>query len=642
MMAYSGGDDFPCVVGEVGSHATKFGFAGEDYPRSYFRSTTAILRDSSSPKSKSYSSSKSSSSSSPSPKKNKGKFKRSYDFFNRALEPEDGDVDDGEWEVCNPTDRTTGLVYQGMGMGYTMMTGSTPAKTPSSLNSNTEDDGMNTGPSSPGGNGDTEMKDATSTPQGQSISGTGSYAEDDNTMPGECYTHFSSHINHAYNSALSTSPSSMPLLLIEKSYNPPPIRQKMMEILFEEHDVPATFFARDAVCACYAVGKTTGVVADIGHAGTTVTPVYDGFVEHKGILRSPVGTHMMGDMVLNHLDALYKTKKARMKLNSPVDYVMPLYQTKTVGNGTNSRREPFHTLARMDMARLCIEDGSGAGVGSFGYMALHDLEGDAAKEEPSDIYQQYLNAPKATFKLPDGTTVDISQTKRFDVSELMFGKGGKSAQMRRDAVDEGKKNMDAIIASGGDPDDLEDADSSAIAQMEEMNRRKRNAARGSGSGSGDRKKKLTQRSSAAAHEKLVKACTPYLSTTLGELTAATVPSMICDSAFRCDRDQQAQLLGNAILCGGGACLGTSVLSNSAGVNNGNAMPERIRQECEAIIHAHTPGWRVKVSSPGIAERAICSWLGGSILGSLGSFHDMWITKAEYEEHGAGIINRKCP
>ena len=118
--------------------------------------------------------------------------------------------------------------------------------------------------------------------------------------------------------------------------------------------------------------------------------------------------------------------------------------------------------------------------------------------------------------------------------------------------------------------------------------------------------------------------------------------MICDSAFRCDRDQQAQLLGNAILCGGGACLGTSVLSNSAGVNNGNAMPERIRQECEAIIHAHTPGWRVKVSSPGIAERAICSWLGGSILGSLGSFHDMWITKAEYEEHGAGIINRKCP
>jgi actin-like protein 6A len=35
-------------------------------------------------------------------------------------------------------------------------------------------------------------------------------------------------------------------------------------------------------------------------------------------------------------------------------------------------------------------------------------------------------------------------------------------------------------------------------------------------------------------------------------------------------------------------------------------------------------------------------LGASILGSLGHFNEMWITKAEYEEHGASIINRKCP
>ena len=28
--------------------------------------------------------------------------------------------------------------------------------------------------------------------------------------------------------------------------------------------------------------------------------------------------------------------------------------------------------------------------------------------------------------------------------------------------------------------------------------------------------------------------------------------------------------------------------------------------------------------------------------SLGSFHNMWITKAEYEEHGAPIVNKTCP
>ena len=149
----------------------------------------------------------------------------------------------------------------------------------------------------------------------------------------------------------------------------------------------------------------------------------------------------------------------------------------------------------------------------------------------------------------------------------------------------------------------------------------------------------------SSHDKLVKACTPYLSTSVHwrEYTASTTPSMICESAFKCDRYQQAQLLGNAILCGGGSCLPTSVLSTATGVFYGNTMPERILQECEAIsIHAHTPNWRVKVLSPGISERAICSWLGASILGSLGSFHDMWIPKAEDEEHGAAIVNMKCP
>jgi actin-related protein len=72
------------------------------------------------------------------------------------------------------------------------------------------------------------------------------------------------------------------------------------------------------------------------------------------------------------------------------------------------------------------------------------------------------------------------------------------------------------------------------------------------------------------------------------------------------------------------------------------VPDQIKESVEAIIHQHTPGWRVKVLAPGIQERAILSWLGGSILGSLGSFHEMWITKAEYDEWGSSIVNRKCP
>eukprot|EP00983_Pelagomonas_calceolata_P016071 508127-Pelagomonas_calceolata.AAC.1 len=34
--------------------------------------------------------------------------------------------------------------------------------------------------------------------------------------------------------------------------------------------------------------------------------------------------------------------------------------------------------------------------------------------------------------------------------------------------------------------------------------------------------------------------------------------------------------------------------------------------------------------------------GGSILASLGSFQQLWMSRKEYEEHGASLIHRKCP
>lgn len=157
MMAYSGGDEFPCAVAEIGSYATKIGYAGEDAPRSYFRSTTAIQRDNTG---------KGSSSSS---------FKRSYDFFTRPLENEE----DGNWDICNPVDKYTGLVYQGI-----------------SMNANADQQNDD----------DVDM-------EGNNPPNTTSEA---NGIAGECFTHFSSHLSHGFTSALCADPSTMPLLLVEK------------------------------------------------------------------------------------------------------------------------------------------------------------------------------------------------------------------------------------------------------------------------------------------------------------------------------------------------------------------------------------------------------------------------------------------
>ncbi len=41
------------------------------------------------------------------------------------------------------------------------------------------------------------------------------------------------------------------------------------------------------------------------------------------------------------------------------------------------------------------------------------------------------------------------------------------------------------------------------------------------------------------------------------------------------------------------------------------------------------------------ERKYSVWIGGSILSSLSTFQQMWISKGEYDESGPTIVHRKC-
>ena len=112
------------------------------------------------------------------------------------------------------------------------------------------------------------------------------------------------------------------------------------------------------------------------------------------------------------------------------------------------------------------------------------------------------------------------------------------------------------------------------------------------------------------------------------LSNTAIPRLVCESVYRCEPDNQFSMLSNMVITGGGSSFdGTS---------------ERMRQEIEKIVHQNAPGFKVKAIASGSNERGICAWLGGSILGSLGSFHELWIAKQEYLEYGASIVDRKCP
>ena len=107
-----------------------------------------------------------------------------------------------------------------------------------------------------------------------------------------------------------------------------------------------------------------------------------------------------------------------------------------------------------------------------------------------------------------------------------------------------------------------------------------------------------------------------------------VHRLVVDSVLRCESDNQAGLFANIVVAGGGACL--------------TNFSERLKTEVEGLVHPSAPATRVKLAPGSREERALTAWLGGSIVGSLSSFHEMWFTKAEYNEHGAALVDRKLP
>jgi len=66
------------------------------------------------------------------------------------------------------------------------------------------------------------------------------------------------------------------------------------------------------------------------------------------------------------------------------------------------------------------------------------------------------------------------------------------------------------------------------------------------------------------------------------------------------------------------------------------LPDRLQGE---ISQMAPPSIKVRVVAP--PERKYSVWIGGSILSSLSSFQQMWISKQEYDECGPGVIHRKC-
>ncbi|GLV37857.1 Actin 42A [Carabus blaptoides fortunei] len=78
------------------------------------------------------------------------------------------------------------------------------------------------------------------------------------------------------------------------------------------------------------------------------------------------------------------------------------------------------------------------------------------------------------------------------------------------------------------------------------------------------------------------------------------------------------------------------MESTGGTTMYPGIADRMQKEITALAPSTM---KIKIIAP--PERKYSVWIGGSILASLTTFQQMWISKLEYDESGPGIVHRKC-
>jgi actin len=106
------------------------------------------------------------------------------------------------------------------------------------------------------------------------------------------------------------------------------------------------------------------------------------------------------------------------------------------------------------------------------------------------------------------------------------------------------------------------------------------------------------------------------------MESAGIHETTYNSIMKCDVDIRKDLYSNVVMSGGSTMF--------------PGIADRMQKELTALA---PPTMKIKIIAP--PERKYSVWIGGSILASLSTFGQMWISKEEYDEAGPAIVHRKC-
>lgn len=362
-----------------------------------------------------------------------------------------------------------------------------------------------------------------------------------------------------------------------------------IELLMESLDATSAFLAPAPMLAAFSMGRQTALVVDIGAGGCRVTPIVDGLILKQSQRRSGRGGDWLGDVTWRAL-----LEEAKNESSSTTIPIKPRYMLQ---EGTKNQYEGkklssvFHRRAMND---LMYE------IRTEPFVALKTLE------EPEKIRIPFYKRQRPTLTSP---------SKNGEDGDVVMGSPPGSPQ-KTTAATLGSPQSINTMAGAGEPTIYELPDGTPIdlttstfgrdlCQLPELLFAEESAL------------PFSNASNSSSN-----------SQTLPTLSNLPLHKLIRDSLLSVgDVDARKELAGSICLVGA-----TSLLPN---------LEKRLSQELTALLPSFV---KPKVIAPKISsvERSCASWIGASILTSLGSFQQLWLSRTEYEEYGASLSIQRFP
>ncbi|CAB9513851.1 Actin (Fragment) [Seminavis robusta] len=371
---------------------------------------------------------------------------------------------------------------------------------------------------------------------------------------------------------------------------------KLVEFLMETVDAPACFLAPTPMLSAFCFGRQTALVVDVGAGGCRVTPVVDGLLLKHAQRRNGRGGDWLGNVQWR---ALLEQKVV----------LRPRYQLRNAISALATKSPYFYRWAMQDLlyefrtssnhcklAQWCDDEtvpflwstsNSGTENKNNNNAQSSDEEEDDDEEEEGDDAKKEGGIKPTPMETEEE---EDDNDKKSDHDDDDTSKSVQAAGMTYELPD--GTHIDLSSKMGHD-----------LCRIPEL--------------------LFTDEVPYVMHE------TSRTGIMSEHHTLSNLPlhQLVFSSLSAVgDGDLRKDLAANIILTGG-----SSLFPN---------MAERLSMEVPRVVPSN---YKCRViASRNSVERSCSAWVGASILTSLGSFQQLWLSRNEYQEYGAALAIQRFP